>query len=203
MIEKLRQGLTGLAKRCVIDPSRTPSAVVLPVFLKRGEYHILFVRRTETVKQHKGQISFPGGRYENFDLTLLQTALRETYEEIGIPSDRIIILGELDDYVTLNSNFIVSAFVGQIPYPYDFKIEPNEIARLIMVPIALLLDESYQQEDPELFKGLPKPVYHFGNDIIWGATARILTQFLEVWKTVSNGHVIQAEKKPEILNPKS
>lgn len=182
MIEQLKQHLAALDKKCITDPCRTPAAVVLPLFLSHGEYHLLFIKRTETVRDHKGQVSFPGGHYEKRDKTMLNTALRECTEEIGVPADKIDIIGELDECVTSETNYIISTFVALVPYPYDFKLDRREIVRLIEVPVSVLLDEKYQQANPGLFKGYPEPVYRCGNDIIWGATARILYQFLDIWQ---------------------
>jgi 8-oxo-dGTP pyrophosphatase MutT (NUDIX family) len=182
MLEKLRLELAGYQKFCIADSNLTPSAVILPLIFAENTFHILFIKRTETVRDHKGQISFPGGHYEKTDLGLLNTALRETCEEIGIPEDRIDVLGALDDCVTISSKFVISTFIGLIPYPFDFRPDSREVAGLIIVPVPLLLDESYQRQQPELFQGFPEPVFRYEQEIIWGATARILTQFLDVWK---------------------
>jgi 8-oxo-dGTP pyrophosphatase MutT (NUDIX family) len=181
MIEILRRTLSQRTVKRIVSTSRVPAAVILPLFDKDGECAILFTRRTDTVKDHKGQISFPGGRYEPEDDNLLGTALREFTEEIGLPAEHVQILGELDERITMTSNYIVSVFVGMIPYPCDFKVAPDEIAQILEIPIATLTDTRYQQAKPELFTGFPLPTYRYGDDVIWGATARILQQFLEVW----------------------
>jgi 8-oxo-dGTP pyrophosphatase MutT (NUDIX family) len=139
MKERLRQFLALRQKRQIVDSEHTPSAVVLPLFYKNGEHWVLFIKRTVTVEHHKGQISFPGGRREPEDHSLLDTALRELNEEIGVPSTAVEILGELDDSITLTSNYIISTFVGVIPYPYKYILDPKEIAYLIEIPISALL----------------------------------------------------------------
>jgi 8-oxo-dGTP pyrophosphatase MutT (NUDIX family) len=183
MKEKLRQCLALRPKRQISDATRVPAAVVLPVFYKNSEYWILFIKRTETVKYHKGQISFPGGRRETKDLTLRDTALRELCEEIGVPPDNVELLGELDDSVTVTSNYLISTFVGLIPYPYEFKPDPREIAYIIEIPISALLDESCLREEKGVTEEENNIVYYFDyqDKVIWGATARILKQFLEIW----------------------
>jgi len=194
MIEQLRQHFAALTKKCISDASRTPSAVILPVYYFRDEYYILFIKRTETVRDHKGQISFPGGRYETPDKTMLHTALRECTEEIGVPADKIDILGELDECATSSSNYIISAYAGLIPYPYDFKIDRDEIDRIIKVPVAVLLDKKYQRANPEILAGQIPPVYRYGNEVIWGATAQILNQFLGIWVDVNSKLKKQSSK---------
>ena len=109
----------------------------MPVFLKKGQYHLLFIQRTERVKYLKGQISFPGGAYEKNDGLILNTALREAEEEIGLIPKDVQILGELDDVLTATSNYIISPFVGLIPYPYDFRPDKWETEELLEVPPAV------------------------------------------------------------------
>ena len=96
MQQRLKQALSHRQKRRIVDPKRILSAVLLPLYYKQGEYYVLFTERTETVKYHKGQISFPGGGYEKDDKTLLDTALRECTEEIGLAADEVEVLGELE-----------------------------------------------------------------------------------------------------------
>ncbi|NNG07593.1 MAG: CoA pyrophosphatase, partial [Desulfobacteraceae bacterium] len=98
------------------------AAVLFPLFSANGEYGVLFTQRTQTVENHKGQISFPGGAVEAEDGSLEETALREAHEEVGLLSNDVEILGQLDDTTTVVSYFVVHPFVGVIPYPYDFRI---------------------------------------------------------------------------------
>ena len=177
MIEKLRQVLANWNKKCITDSNLISSAVILPIFIKNGDYHVLFVKRTETVRDHKGQISFPGGHYEIQDRTLLNTALRECMEEIGVPQNNVDVLGELDECATLQTGYVISTFVGLIPYPFDFKIDRREISRTIEAPVSALLSE----KDCSRACGNSRSVFHYDGEIIWGATAIILSQFLEIW----------------------
>ncbi len=156
----------------------------MPLYQKQGKYYLLFIKRSETVKSHRGQISFPGGTYEESDGTLLNTALRECAEETGLCAEDIEILGELDDEVTATSNYIVSPFVAVIPWPYQFCIIQEEVAEIIEVPISALLDNNCLQRDTELLVGKAIDVYtyHYQGKVIWGATARILKSFLEIFR---------------------
>jgi len=153
------------------------SAVLIPLFYNQGQYHALFTERSDAVNFHKGQVCFPGGTRELFDSSLLQTALRETEEEIGLKAQDVEILGELDDSITLTSNYVISPFVAFIPYPYPLKADGREIRAIFSVPLSFLMDEAnFKQESYE---------YEYEGHIIWGATARILRQFIDLLKSES------------------
>jgi 8-oxo-dGTP pyrophosphatase MutT (NUDIX family) len=182
VIEKLKEAL---AKRQVVrlsDSKMRVSAVLVPIFMKSGQYHLLFIQRTERVKEHKGQISFPGGAYEKADELLLNTALREAEEEIGLAPGDVEVLGELDDMLTVATNYVISPFVGLIPYPYKFKLDNWETEELIEVPIIALLDKNCFSESKTITNGQEIEIYSYkyGDRVIWGATARILKQFLGI-----------------------
>ena len=181
MKEKIREILSQREKRVVIDISLTPAGVLIPLFERDGDYYILFTKRTEKVEYHKGEISFPGGAYDEGDGDLMATALRETFEEIGVRAQDVEILGELDDDIT-KSNFVVSPFVGIIPYPYEFKVCDNETEELIDIPISVLLDKNNFREEDTDYQGQPSTTYfyEYQGRVIWGATARILKQFLDL-----------------------
>ena len=115
------------------------AAVLMPIFRDETGYKVLFTKRTDKVEHHKGQISFPGGAVEKEDRSLEETALRETYEEIGLLKKDIRILGPLDDTYTFGTDFIVHPFVGEIPYPYDVTINPKEVDRIITIPLDIFL----------------------------------------------------------------
>ena len=185
--EKLKEILSRWQKKRITDDKLVPAAVLLPIYYKEGEIHILFTRRTENVKTHKRQISFPGGARQEGE-SLLQTALRESTEEIGLAPDKVEILGELDDTVTLVSNYIVSPFVGLIPWPYDFKVDGWETDEIIEAPIPALLDDESWHHKTEVIAGREVTAYsyHYRGDVIWGATARILHQFLELFVQAVN-----------------
>ena len=188
VMERLKQVLKQRRKRYINDASRTLSAVLLPLYIRDGQDYIVFIKRTETVSEHKGQISFPGGSREDTDKTLLHTALRESCEEIGLRSEDVEILGELDDEVTTTSNYIVTPFVGMIPWPYLFISNGIEVDEIIEVSIAQLLEDGCRQPDTEVMNGqiVASYAYHVKDRVIWGATARILKRFLEIYCRVNN-----------------
>jgi 8-oxo-dGTP pyrophosphatase MutT (NUDIX family) len=182
--EKLKELLARRPKQRIADTSRVESAVLVPLYRRQGQYHIVFIKRTDTVKTHKGQISFPGGTRETADGTLRDTALRESSEEIGLHAGDVEILGELDDEITTTSNYIVTPYVALIPWPYRFVINREEVDEIIEVPLPALLEKDCQKPDTEIVNGevVESCAYHYRGQIIWGATARILNKFLDIFK---------------------
>jgi 8-oxo-dGTP pyrophosphatase MutT (NUDIX family) len=158
------------------------AGVLVPIFRQGGDYMILFTKRTNKLEHHKGQISFPGGSVDEEDNSVRDTALREAREEIGLLKEDVEILGRIDDTMTVVSDFIVHPFVGLIPYPYDFTINTDEVARLIKVPLKAFHPEnsgkgaSFEFED----KTYRTPTYEYDGDVIWGATARIMEIFINI-----------------------
>ena len=187
MKEKLRQFLASRQKTRLSGRGLTEAAVLVPVFGKAGEYHILFTRRSDQVLHHKGQISFPGGARSEVDASLLDTALRESWEEIGLEAKDVEILGELDDTPTTTSNFNISPFVALITYPYEFSLNRYEIDEIFSIPVSALLHKANKKEDYSTF-GNDVSVnysYEYEGKVVWGATAQIVQQFLEVWQLAS------------------
>jgi 8-oxo-dGTP pyrophosphatase MutT (NUDIX family) len=182
MEQELRQALSRRQKLHISDPHRVPSAVLIPIYRKQGEPYILFIQRTDRVKDHKGQISFPGGAYEEEDESLLHTALREAAEEVGLMADDVEVLGELDDFRTIGSGYMISPFIARIPWPYQFKVDGWETEEIIEVPISVLLDKRNVRRSKDFLEGeeIDQYYYHYQDKVIWGATARILKQLLDI-----------------------
>ena len=180
-LEAVRYALSGRKKKSVRDDSLLPAAVLLLLYAKDGEFCILLNKRTEDVEHHKGEISFPGGGKEPKDKDFLDTALRETYEEMGIRVIDVTVLGQLDDVAT-RSQFAVRVFVGTIPYPYPFKPSAIEVAEVLEVPIPVLLNPANRREELRWAEGTASRTYcyAYGEHLISGATAQIVTQFLEL-----------------------
>ena len=158
-----------------------PAAVMLLLYRKDDDYCVLLNKRSMTVEHHKGEMSFPGGARDPEDADFEDTARRETYEEMGIARDHITILGRLDDNVT-RSNFLVKVFVGTIPYPYEFRPSSHEIAEVVEIPLDVLRDPSSWRWDSRIEDGDRVAVRSYGyqEHLVYGATAKILDQFLEV-----------------------
>jgi 8-oxo-dGTP pyrophosphatase MutT (NUDIX family) len=181
LTEKIRAALAA-HKRVPMAPGPVPAAVLLPLFRKNGAYHILFTKRTEHLNHHRGEISFPGGVCHQEDRNTLETALRETWEEVGIVPDHVDILGELDDFHSVY-NYLVTPYVGIVaPEDYQFRINAAEIERLIEVPLAHLLQPDIFRVEKRNWRGRSHTVYFFNwhGDKIWGLTAAILKQFLDI-----------------------
>jgi 8-oxo-dGTP pyrophosphatase MutT (NUDIX family) len=163
-------------------PGRRLAAVLAPLYCCNGEYGLIFTKRTDTLYYHRGQISFPGGGYEPQDVSLQQTALRESAEEIGLQPDHVNVLGQLDDLLTNNSNYLVRPFVGAIPYPYAFALDQRETAYLIEVPLRFLRQHNPAHEETRTYEGrrVRSFFFEYAGHVIWGATAKIVKQFLDL-----------------------
>jgi 8-oxo-dGTP pyrophosphatase MutT (NUDIX family) len=172
-------------KRRIELGTQTPASVLVPFFEKAGQVHILLAKRTETVRFHKGQISFPGGALDAGDKDLSYAALRETEEEIGIPKKDIKIIAELDDMFT-PTNFRVTPFAGVIPYPYDAKLNPHETAQIIEIPLSHFLDQRHHRLGYRRFMNKTYEVhyYDFEEHTVWGVTGFILFELIEKIKLV-------------------
>jgi 8-oxo-dGTP pyrophosphatase MutT (NUDIX family) len=183
MIDHIRGRLAAIQPTRLVDEGLPRAAVLLPLYEAGGQLHVLFTRRSELVEHHKGQISFPGGAYDSTDPDLRYTAVRETWEEIGVAMDHVEVIGQLDEMVTV-SNFLVRPFVGHItqPAPYPFVHSEIEVAEILEVPLDHLRDESNLVAEPRIYQGRQIVAYSFRwrDHVIWGATARILKQFLEL-----------------------
>jgi len=182
--EEIKRILAQREKYVILYSDRPlrPAAVLIPIYRKDGECHVLLTKRTEELEYHKGQICFPGGSRHETDGSLQDTALREAYEEVGIRQEDVEILGELDSMGTLTSNFLVTPFVGIIPYPYEFTVSKYEIDELIEVPLSVLADDSNYWEEIRSAEGVTGKAsfFKYKDKVIWGATARILKQFVDL-----------------------
>ena len=186
MEEQLRE-LLSKRKRSVLKGERLRlSAVLITLLAIKGEFHILFIRRSHQVEHHKGEISFPGGVCEKNDGGFEETALREAFEEVGIQPRDVIVLGMVDDMETVSTQYRVTPVVGVIPSPYSFTRCASEVDEIITIPVAHLLDETNGREESVVREGktYTGSVYHYKDYVIWGATARILKNFLTLWKDI-------------------
>jgi 8-oxo-dGTP pyrophosphatase MutT (NUDIX family) len=164
----------------VADRSLVPAAVL--VLLERGgEWRMVFTKRTTHVDKHKGEVSFAGGMRDPEDADTRHTALREAHEELGLEPARVTVLGELDDLVTVTGFQVTPVVAITGPDPL-YQPNPAEVERVLRVPLAHLRDPRQWFDDVRTWRGETRVLRscRFGDDIIWGATSRILQGFLEL-----------------------
>lgn len=168
--------------RAALDRPPTPAAVLVPLVERPEGMTVLLTQRTDHLAHHPGQISFPGGRLEDSDGgDPLIAALRETEEEIGLPRDRVTVLGRLDLYVT-GTGFGVTPVVGVVAPPFELTADPFEVAEVFEVPLDFLLDPENHKLHRVVVEGRHRPFWSmtWEERVIWGATAGILVNLSEV-----------------------
>jgi 8-oxo-dGTP pyrophosphatase MutT (NUDIX family) len=165
------------------DPEhRRAAAVLIPLFVDSGELRVVLTKRTDHLRSHSGEVSFPGGGREPSDATLLQTALRETHEEIGLPPEDVEVLGSLEDLPTFGSNYLIRPYVGFIPSSIEFSRDPHEVERVLTPKLELFTDPSLRRIEIRQRDGVEYQVHFFDvdGDNVWGATARMLVRLIEL-----------------------
>lgn len=159
------------------------AAVLVPLLWHEDQWHLLFTRRAETLHSHKGQVSFPGGGEDPRDHGPEATALREAYEETGLLTQDVKVLGQLYRRPTISS-FIVVPVVARIRWPYEFHLSTEEVSRIFTIPLLWLADPANREERQYSHPASPYEtvIYYqpYDGEILWGATARITLDFLEV-----------------------
>lgn len=182
---EIRDMLAGHQPRRVSVPGRKPASVLIPYYPAPEGLSLVFIKRPDYPGVHGDQISFPGGGREEKDRHDLETALRETEEEIGVKREHVEIWGELSTQQTLSSSFLITPFIGAIPYPYPFQPDPREVERLIIIPFSHLLSPGTYSYGYYNWKGMEfeSDLYRYGRDIIWGLTARILNNLITLLRT--------------------
>ena len=181
LVAVTRARLDGRPRR-IVPPGPLVRAAVLVPIVDRGEAHLVFAQRTERVGHHAGQISFPGGRIDPEDADDLAAALREAHEEVGLEPSRVEPLGLLDDTETFATQYVITPFVGVVRGPVVWQPDGEEIEKVIEVPVAALLDRGSFRVERWERDGVARDVYFYDyrGTTIWGATARILKQYLDV-----------------------
>jgi 8-oxo-dGTP pyrophosphatase MutT (NUDIX family) len=168
----------------LIIPADARKAGVLILFYPfGGDIYLAFIKRAEYPGVHSGQISFPGGGWERSDNDLVATALREAEEEIGVPRESITPIGKLTDLFIPPSNFLVTPVVGYSERKPEFKIDPEEVDRILEIPLQEFLDHTaIQQKEISIFPDviLKVPCFYVNEQVIWGATAMIMNELLDV-----------------------
>jgi 8-oxo-dGTP pyrophosphatase MutT (NUDIX family) len=158
---------------------RIDAAVLVPLYEAGGELHAVFTKRREDLRRHPGEISFPGGRYEEGERDLIATALREAEEEIGLPADAVEVIGALQPTPTIATGYAVYPFVGLIDAGRTWTLSAREVAEVIELPLPALAAGYARRR--LVRRGLPirTDTYLVGDHLIWGATARILSDLFD------------------------
>ena len=178
--ERLRRVLLDPADAAALDVhGRIDAAVLVPLFVSEGALHAVFTRRRDDLRRHAGEISFPGGRQDDDETDLRLTALREAEEEIGLPPDAVELIGALQPTPTIATNYAVYPFVGLIEPGHAWTPSATEVAAILELSLDDLRNGYERQR--MLRRGIPfrTDVYVVGDNLIWGATARMLTDLLE------------------------
>jgi 8-oxo-dGTP pyrophosphatase MutT (NUDIX family) len=189
--EKLRQVLLSPEDALELEVrGATNAAVLVPLYLHRGRLHAVFTKRHDDLRRHAGEISFPGGRYDEGEPDLRATALREANEEIGLPSDAVEIVGALQPTPTIATGYAVYPFVGLIEAGRTWTPSASEVAEVLELPLSALLAGYGRRR--LVRRGVPirTDTYVVGDHLIWGATARILADLFDrIGPLVATGDV--------------
>jgi 8-oxo-dGTP pyrophosphatase MutT (NUDIX family) len=158
----------------------TPAAVLIPLVFRMRQPHVLLTQRTDTLSRHAGQVAFPGGRADPEDISLVETALRETQEETGIAPAFVTVVGFLDAYET-GTGYAILPVVGLLRDGFSISAQEREVAKIFEVPLGFLLDPANKVKQSREFQGTQRSFYSFTweGHYIWGATAAMLINFAE------------------------
>ena len=183
LLERVESALSDYTPRKIEHPSAAAAAVLILLHPLEGEPHVIFTERANHVEHHKGQMSFPGGACDDVDDCGETTALRETWEEIGVEKGHVRLIGTLDDMVTI-SNFRVTPFVGILEFEqaYPFTINDHEVTKVVEIPLSFLMEEGNMELEVREHQGreVLVPAFSYSGHRIWGATARMLHQLVEL-----------------------
>lgn len=179
-ILEVRQRLDSPPPRRLPASEARPAAVLVPLYVDAGQLWVVLTQRSDDLPQHRSQIAFPGGGLEAGE-TPWSAALRETHEELAVPPEKVIRLGELDEVAATVSNYRIVPCVGAVPYPLETAPNPAEIADVFSVPLLAFADPRLVEDRAVLIDGRERHfrIYHVGNRTVWGLTARIVGSLME------------------------
>ena len=184
-LSKINTSLTSdndlMENEVVRTENLTEAAVLIPIVERNNGLKVILTKRSNNLKQHPGQISFPGGKSEKIDKSLVATALRETKEEIGISEKNVEILGQLPKHVTI-TGFKITPFIGRIRMGFSTEIQTSEVSEIFEVPLSYLSNPKNFRVESVKWKGKKRFFYSipYGPYYIWGATARILKNLADL-----------------------
>lgn len=176
--DKIRTILAHRTRGVIKDSTRIAAAVLVLIYPKDSEEHLLLTKRSNTLAEHRGQVSFPGGVCDPEDDSLQATALREAQEEVGIDGRMVKVLGLLDDCLTTTSNYVITPVLAEMDWSPRFCPNPAEVEEILEIPLAFFLRSTYTHRAAPAGPSVnaPTPVFRFQDYCIWGATARIVEQ---------------------------
>ncbi len=188
--EELRRVLLSPEEALTLEVrGATNAAVLVPLYVNDGRLHAVFTRRHDDLRRHPGEISFPGGRYDEGEPDLKATALREAQEEIGLPRDAVEIVGALQPTPTIATGYAVYPFVGLIESGRTWTPSASEVAEVLELPLDELLAGYARRRLVRREVAIRTDTYVVGENLIWGATARILADLFDrigPWLTSGN-----------------
>ena len=155
------------------------AAVLVPLHMKRGVLHAVFTRRHHELPRHAGEISFPGGRRDAEDADLMATALRETHEEVGLPAESVELIGALEPIPTIVTGYGIHPFVGIVPSNFRWKPSDREVAEVIDLPLPAVAAGYQRRRLVRRGAAIRTDTYVVDQHMIWGATARIVSDLLD------------------------
>jgi len=186
--------LTNFEKKLsLIKPQKNNSnslqkaSVVVPYFFVNNSLSIVLLKRSNLVRYHKGEIAFPGGMHEKTDKNLEDTALREFEEEIGISKTTVSLIARLDDVIT-KTKFLVTPFVGRITSEHIYSINRDEVDEILEIPIEDLISKNIQNKE-QIYQNLARENFFWEKHKIFGATLKILIQFIEIYNQIKRERV--------------
>ena len=177
-----------------------PAGVLIPLQRRCGEWRVILNVRSQNVGLHQGEIAFPGGKREEGDADIWACALREAQEEMGVAPEDVEALGRMHPVLT-RTDYLVWPIVGVIPHPYPFVVDENEVAEVVEIPLAHLLAPEAARHEARLMPDgtlLRREAYAYGRYLVFGATAWILGQFLDLARQETSGDLARQEASGDL-----
>ena len=179
---RLRLRRADAVERPTPGTERKAAAVLVPLLARNDELRVLYTRRSDRLVSHRGEVAFPGGRFDRRDPHLLAAALRETHEEVGIEPQIVDVLGSFEARRTHSTNILVTPFVGMVQGAPELRPDPKEVAELFEVPLSTLADPRHRASHRWQNNGvaLSRPAILYEGQVIWGLTYELTIRFLEL-----------------------